>query len=334
MRGLAKKLLACCLSVAALMGMSACEGQVPKVARSSAPPVQQPDLTPKQEEAVRAKIGQVLDKANGSKDPSGLEERVTGPQLQIRSSELAIAKVTGQLNPKTTIPDKIAQTVIPGESGWPRSVFAVTTTTEDLQSNRLLVLTQDSARENYKLWGVARLFQKAELPKFPVETIAAQMGRPDDKGLKVTPAEAVNHYADLLQNPESSKFADDFAPDDFRKSMASLTDTVRRGMEANHGSQSQTFTPADGQIRVMRSSDGGDLAVAQINAVWTRQAGEGRQSLPASDSEKALFGDGHATSTMRVSYVIVVALYIPGSSSAEKIRAVGAEWQPVKVEAI
>ena len=58
-----------------------------------------------------------------------------------------------------TIPKDIAQTVIPMDDGWPRSVFTITTTTEDQQSKRLLVFDQESAQQNYKLMAMARLFE-------------------------------------------------------------------------------------------------------------------------------------------------------------------------------
>ena len=149
-----------------------------------------------------------------------------------------------------------------------------------------------------------------------------------------TPEKAVAEYADVLQNGSASKYASKFADDYFRQELAKLSQTVQEGMERNAGTQQQTFQAAAGQIKVMRSSDGGDLVVAQINSEWTRQAGEGRESQPASDSEKALFGNGTATSTMKVTYVNVVAMYVPPAGSHQKITAVGAERQPVKVEAL
>ena len=51
---------------------------------------------------------------------------------------------------------------------------------------------------------------------------------------------------------------------------------------------------------VMRAADGaGDLVVGRINGEWTRKAGDGRESQPASDDEKALFNSDKYTSTMR-----------------------------------
>lgn len=312
--------------------LAACEGQVPQVSTSTSSS-KAPDLTQKQEKAIRDKILDSLNKANEAKDPSLLESRVTGPQLQIRTSELKVAQATGALDAKTTIPSDIMQTVIPTDSGWPRSVFTITTTTSDQQSKRLLVLDQNSARENFKLWGVARLFPGAQLPKFQVPSIGSQMGQVNDSGLVATPAQAVQRYADLLQNGASSKYADEFGADYFRQDLGKLTETVQEGIAANNGTQQQVFSAQADGIKVMRSSDGGDLVVAQINSVWTRTAGEGRESLPASDAEKALFGMTTATSTIKASYVNVVAMYIPPAGSDAKIQAVGAERQPITVEA-
>ncbi|NEG55314.1 hypothetical protein GFD21_05935 [Bifidobacterium sp. SMA15] len=316
-----------------LVSLAACEGQVPKTSTADSAD-RTPDLTVAQEKKIRGSILDVIDAANQSKSTDGLAARLTGPQLEVRSSEIAIAQATGNLDAKATIPRKMTQTVIPVNDGWPRTVYTITTTTEDQQSKRLLVMTQDTARSNYKLWGVARLFQGAELPKFEVPKLGTEMGEAKDSKLVATPADAVDWYADLLNNGDNSKHKDKFADDLFRSDLAQLSATVQQGMEANKGTQEQTFSVPKDQIKIMRSTDGGDLVVARIDSEWTRQAGEGRESLPASDAEKALFGDGKATSTMKVTYVNVIAMYIPPAGSNAKITAVGAERQPVKVEAL
>lgn len=333
MRMAMTKTAAAVLCIGTLAGLSSCEGTLPK---PSAPvnARQTPDLTQAQEQRTRQRILSALDKANESRDVEGLDAILSGPALQIRTSELSIAKATVSLDPKTTIPEEITQTVIPTDAGWPRSLYAITTTTQDQQSKRLLVLRQDSARGNYKLWAVARLFQGAQLPKFAVPDHGAQMGDVADSGLVATPQQAVDRYADLLQNGDASKYAADFEDDYFRQELTQLAQTVQEGMERNHGSQQQSFAAVKDGLVVMRSSDGGDLVVAQIGSQWTRQAGEGRESQPASDAERALFAGGSATSTMRVTYVNVVALYIPPADSGGRIVAVGAERQPVKVEAL
>lgn len=330
---LLKTLTAVVLSAATMVGAAACGEQTPQPqgAQSS---TQTPDITEAQEKAIRKTTLNILDASDKAKNPDGLSARVTGPALEVRTSELSIAQATGAIDPKATIPKDIAQTIIPTQSGWPRSVFSITTTTQDQQSKRLLVMTQASPRSNYKLWGVVRLFQGAKLPEFAIPSIGASMGSADDSGLSLSPQQTVEDYADVLTHGQQSKFASKFGNDYFRDDLAKLSATVQEGMERNHGTQTQTFAPVNNQISVMRSTEGGDLVVAQINSEWTRTAGEGRESQPASDAERALFGQGKATGTMKVTYVNVLAFYVPPAKSGKKVVAVGAERQPIKVEAL
>ncbi|KFI69563.1 hypothetical protein [Bifidobacterium magnum] len=317
------------------VSVSACEGELPQPkSDTSSAASATPDLTEAQEKAMRESLLKTITEANNAKSTDVLPSVMSGPELQVRTSEIQIAQKTGQLDAKTEIPTDITQTVIPTDTGWPRSVFSITTTTQDQQSKRLLVFNQDSARSNYKLWAVARLFQGVKLPKFAIASIGSQMGTADDHGLTMTPKEAVERYADVLTHGADSKYAGDFADDYFRQDLSSLENTVAEAMKKNDGSQQQDFTPDLNQIRIMRSADGGDLVVAQINSVWTRTAGQGRESQPASDSEKALFGDGKPTSIMKVTYVNVIAMYVPPANSGQKVTAVGAERQPIKVEAV
>ena len=310
------KIAAAVLAVGLMIGMGGCEGQLPKASSSTSSSSAAPNLTAEQEKKIRTQILKTLDQYNQDRNTDELGTILSGPELTIRTSD--------NLDRKTTIPTDLAQTVISTESGWPRTVFSITTTTEDQQSKRLLVLKQDSAHQNYKLWGVARLFSGVKMPKFEIASLGSQQGTDKDSGLLMTPKEAVKEYADVLQHGANSKYASQFADDDLRTKLA---------MELNKGTQEQTFTPVDDAICVMRSSDGGDLVVAQINSEWTRSAGEGRESQPASDAEKALFGDGKATSIMKTTYVNVVALYIPKANTGKQVTAVGSERQPIKVEA-
>lgn len=326
---------ACASVVASAMcfTLCACEGQVPKAAEGSSVK-ELPDVTPIKEKDIRLRVLRSLEKANEEKNASNLAEYMSGPSALVRASELTIAAKTGKLDAKTTIPREVAQTIVPTNASWPRDLMTITTTTKDQQSKRLLVIRQDSARSNYKLWAVARLFPGVHLPKFPVPSIGASMGKANDSGLVMSPHAAAAAYADVLQRGESSKFAKYFANDYLRSKLSELSKTVQAGMERNKGSQEQVFTPVTNQISVMRASDGSDLVIARIDSVWTRKAGEGRESRPASDEEKALFGDSKATSTMRVTYVNVIAMVVPPAGSDAKIIPVGAERQPIKVEAL
>ncbi len=335
-RGMFRKTVSClsiCLVSTMTLSLTACNGQVPKPSEPHASK-EIPDVTLFKEKDIRLGILRNLEKASETRNISDLNRYLSGPALDIRASELTVAAATGNLDPKTTIPKAVAQSIVPVNSDWPRDVITITTTTKDQQSRRLLVIRQQRAKANYKLWAVARLFPGVHLPKFAVPSIGSVMGKVDDKGLIMTPKDAVSAYADVLQHGNNSKFAKNFDKDYLRSKLEELSKAVQEGLERNNGSQEQIFTPSENQISSMRASDGSELVVARIDSVWTRVAGSGRQSRPASDEEKALFGDSQAKGTIKVTYANVIALVIPPAGSNMKIMPVGAERQPIKVEAL
>lgn len=331
------RVAAAVVGVGMIFGLSACDTPVPQTDQKvsgSQSSTSVPNITEAQEKKIETRILESLSAADKAKSAENLSDTVEGPELAIRTSQLKVVKSTGKADSKMEIPRSIRQTVLPVATGWPRSVYTITTTTQDQQSERLLVLNQASARSNYKLWGLVRLFSGISLPKFPIPTIGTKIGTLNDSNLAASPEKALTMYADVLQNGSKSKSASQFKDDQFRDTLTDLTESVEKGVQANKGSQSQTFTADVNNAKIMRTADGGDLVVAQIDSVWQRSAGEGRESQPASDAEKALYGKKTYTSKMKVTYVNVVALYIPSASSKAKIQAVGAERQPTKVEAV
>lgn len=329
-------LLAACAMTTTL---AACEGMVPKTSTTAKQETttQQADLTVDQEAAIRGRIIKAVNEAGETKDASKLDGQVTGPQLDITNAQIAIASKTGNIDQRSEFPETTDQIVIPRTTGWPRMGLAMTTATTDGATPRLMAFTQTDALHNYRLWGSVRLFQGAELPSFAVPTTGSSVGTMGDGNLIATPKDAIAWYADVLKNGDKAEHADSFDADNdyLRKELDSLTDIVQKGVEQNKGTQEQDWTIPDGQARVMRAEDGSDLVIARIDSTWTRTAGEERQSLPASDTERALFGDAQATSGIRVTYVNLIAMVIPNKEAkGKKITIVGAERQPVKAEPV
>ncbi|WP_018143252.1 hypothetical protein [Alloscardovia criceti] len=329
LRQKATRLGAAAVSILAAISLSACM-PTPKTSQSSAAV---PVVTTEQEQTIRTKILAAINTADQNRDTQALEASMSGPALQVRQSQLTIAQKNNKLDSSATIPDTLSQSVVSTSQTWPRTLFAITTVTDQQQSQRLLVLDQSSAVSNYKIWGLVRLFSGVQMPKFTVATIGSEQGSSTTSDLLVTPAEAAQQYADVLENGTNSQYASSYADDSFRQQLITLTDSVQTAIAQNEGSQTQKYTADTDNIKVMRTADGGALAVIQITSVWTRTAGGNRKSLPASESEVALFGDATATSTLEVTYINEVALYIPAQGSSEQIRAVGAERQPIQVVA-
>lgn len=335
----AKKTAAAFLSICLLGSVAACSEPLPTVQTrmgqlTSNTQNVETAVTEDQEKTIRSRILEVVNEATANHDASKLASRVTGPELDVRTSEIAVYTATGNASDITELPADASQVNLPITTTWPRSIFTFTTTTSDQQSQRLLVMTQDSPHSNYKLWGVCPLFQNASMPAFSVD--GSQLGEADDDGLVATPKDALAQYADVLQNRDSSQYAAQFEDDQLRDSVKSVADKIQATFNSSGVtfSQEEVFSPDDAQIEVMRTADGGDLVVGRINSVWTRRLDSNRQALPASDAERALFGGATATSTIQVTYVNTVALYVPPADSSQQIRAVGAQRQPIQVAAV
>lgn len=332
-----RKAAAVCVAAALLGSMGACSEPLPTVqSETTATPavtVQLP-VTEDQEKQIRARILDVVNSATENKDASQLSSRVSGPELDIRTSEIAVYAFTGNADDAIELPSEASQINLPITTSWPRSIFTITTTTSDQQSQRLLVMTQDSAHSDYKLWGVCPLFQNVQMPAFSVD--GNLLGGADDTGFVLAPKDALTQYADVLQNGDSSASSSLFEDDQLRQNISSVSSKIQQTFDDTgvQFSQTEEFTADDSQIQVMHTADGGELVVGRIDSVWTRSLDQNRQALPASDAEKALFGATEATNSIKVTYVNTVALYVPAADSGQQIRAVGAQRQPVKAEAV
>lgn len=345
-----RKILIALLAASSTLGLAAC-GSVPEPKKTNLSNTTVITLT--QEERIRRRVIRNVLSLDEDRDVEGLKQYVQGPELAVRTSQLTVAKATETLDQTAAIPTGVQQIMIPTESSWPRSFFSITTTTADQQSGRLLVFSQDSARENYKLWGLVRLFSGAQLPTFRQQTPATKTsdeyndpnhtGTATQGGLVMTPAKAVTAYADVLQKGTASTYSSRFATDSLRTELTKLTNTISDGVKKNGGTQEQTFTFNKKAIKVLVTATSsknkgaklGALVIAQIDSSWTRTAGKDRTSLPISDAEKALFGIQEGKQSVVANYINVVALYVPYASqgSQAKIECVGAERVPVSVTA-
>ena len=81
-------------------------------------------------------------------------------------------------------------------------------------------------RQNYKLWAVARLLEDVSLPGFAPAKQGNVMGDANDSNLVMTPKQAVQRYADVLQNNTNSKYAGSFEDDQFRQSLVKQQEAV------------------------------------------------------------------------------------------------------------
>ena len=90
------------LALGMVVGMCGCEGQLPQPKTTQRQDA--PNLTAKQEKTIRTNILKTLDQCNNDRNIDALGSILEGPELEIRTSELHVAQVTGNLDRKTAIP--------------------------------------------------------------------------------------------------------------------------------------------------------------------------------------------------------------------------------------
>lgn len=318
--------LAVAAAAAGTLLLAGCAAPLPTAEPEATPASPQPVLDDGQETAVLEDVGAVLAAAGEENDPKGLKARVTGPALTIRTSQLEVAKERGDADLVTELPSEVQQVVIPTTQTWPRTSYAVSVQPESMQSPRLTVYEQATARKPYKLWGWVRLFPNTTLPSFAAPEIGSEAVAPDDDTLLVSPTDAIAQYADVLNLGSRSSFADTFPDDSFRALLAERSKLWRDALKPAAGKYSLKFTPdEDDAVRAVRTADGGALVVGTLTSRETMTAEEGAVVPPSTETEKALFGDEDASNVLKVGYDDVVAIYVPPADSGEQVLVLGTE---------
>lgn len=304
--------------------LAGCAEPLPTPSPEPAPVMAPPVIDAVQESAILAGVGTVLEETEGELDADALSKRLSGPALTIRKSEIAVAKSLKSTDLMTVIPTEVEGIIVPTTLDWPRTAFAVSVQPE-LQTQRLLVLQQSSARAQYKLWAWVKLFPQIELKSFATSLTGSPEFAPDAPGLVMTPQEAVTNYADLLNEGKKSDFYEDFAPDRFREEIAKNNKLQNEALKAADGKQTMKFTPVDSAVYALGSVEGGALVVGELSATEDRIAEEGAQLSASTPVEQALTKKLDITNSMTIGFTTVVAIYIPPAGSTEAVTVVGVD---------
>lgn len=306
------------------LALTGCAAEPP--APNPDPQASGPVLTEDQDTHVLGEVSSVLQAASESNDPAQLEPRLTGPALAIRKSQLEVAKERGNADLVTDIPGEYQQLIVPTNDTWPRTSFAITVQTEELQTPRLLALDQASPRDPYKLWGWVQLASGITMPAFADAELGSENLAADDGSLLVSPQDVVNQYADLLTTGRGSAFKDTFEDDAFRQLLGSFAQTQKETLDQPNvdGTYTIKVTPTEGQdIKAVRTADGGAMVMAALTVTETMTAVEGAKLTPPTRSGKALLGDEEPTNKLVDGYSDMVALYVPPKDADAQVKLLG-----------
>ncbi|RMI02393.1 hypothetical protein [Cellulomonas triticagri] len=318
-----RRLAATAAAAVVALGLAACATPVPEPQPDAAPAVPPPALSVAQSTRVLDQVGEVLAAGDAALDPAGLDARLTGPALAIRSSEYTRAQATGGERPPVTLPTTAQTTIVPDTDTWPRTQMVVTEQPADLQAPLLMVLEQAGPREPYRLWGWARLGPSVQMPLTADPTVGSEPVAADDTSLLLSPQEAVAQYADVLTNGDASAAAATFPPDFFRTALTEARNQTAASLQAV-ATVTETVAPEADQVTALRTADGGAIVVGQLTTVTTVALSQG--SITLNDPfDAALAGKDSVTSNLVRTWTDVVALYVPPAGGGEQVQVLAAE---------
>ena len=313
------------LSTALLSGCVA-EYQNPILSPSplASPETLTPALTRDQVGEILADISEVVRVADENNDRESLETRVTGPALEMR--RFAYNLISRLEDPEASI-DPIAAAPIqlflpPATESWPRNVMVVTGD----QQLQMLVLRQESPREQYKLYHYMSLLPGTEFPDVASELTGANSLKPDNRFLMVSPSLLGEAIGDLLNNGAESLWVDLVDPkNDYIKDVAS----VQRGLAETLSNANLDFQhkQTDDPMVLLSSLDGGALVGIYMVDTYTIIPKEPGDAVAIAGDEAVLLGTSGSATGIETRYGAMLLFHIPAAGGEARVRLLGATQQ-------
>ena len=143
---------------------------------------------------------------------------------------------------------------------FPRTALTVTQTDTTNTVPYLLTLTQESPRDDYELWGWARLFAGVEVPSTTTASVGSEQVDVQSTGLVKTPQEVLEAYIDALNAPDGENGAL-FADDPVRQSVAA----ARATDVAAAGEVSVSASAGTDGFKGLRTTEGGAIVTTTLS---------------------------------------------------------------------
>jgi len=288
---------------------------------SEAPEDSYPVLLQPQLERILESVVGAVEEGDKSKDAGKLEDRVGGNALELRKANYALQAKGADIDaPVPLAASPVRSAAVTTTPEWPRTTMAVTWV-KDAKVPQVLVLRQDSARDNYKLVSGPSALPGSSFPGIAVGDTSVRT-LPLDAELSHTPKDAVQAVADYLSDANSD--AKDKVQDNvFISSMHKAQDDLK---EANKNANIKfTRSVDEGQTVALSTPDGGALVSAYVTSTVTSTPKEEGGTIQLDVLSHASAGKGSTDKGVDVVYGEPMVLYVPASGSQDKISMLAAD---------
>ncbi|MFB9375403.1 hypothetical protein ACFFKU_05665 [Kineococcus gynurae] len=317
------------LALALGLPLAGC-AQLPTVSTPPAPERVLPVVAPAQAARITTDAVAGLQSADPVADPTAAAERLTGPELDLRTAAARIAAAGGTPAATGGADDfDPVSSLLPRQEDWPRWFVVVTGAGAD-EKPSFALLTSESARTPYKVWATPSLLPGVSLPTTDAPSAGADVVAPDeDTNLVASPQQVAERYVDVLLRDTESEFVEQFAEDAFRSGVEEAVQRDTASLQAQGGRFEQTRELLPDSVRAVRTRDGGAIAFAAMRWSTTQSGPAGGRAGTLDAATAALAGREQARSVTVVRDE-VVAFAIPAQGT---VRVLAAQSGPVSAEA-
>ena len=306
------------------LALAGCSGpELPEPQPDEAPESPGGVISDDQLNSILERISSTVSSADKKKDTKALKERATGPFLKQRKAAYDIKKKDKEFKlPPALATQSVKVNFTSATDTWPRVTSAVTYD-EKTKQTQVLVLSQKSPRDNYKVWAQAVMLGGSEFPSVNDSRQGSELLPPDADGLAMTPADAVNTYIDILKNGGKAKNAKSFEDDPFRKQTA---DGQRKAAEAlKDGNADVKFDYKRGdELVAQKVADGSAMVVGSAvqKVTYSPEKVEDRKGqLTIDKPQSEIVGKTETDQDLTTEYRQVYAFIVPKGKG--KARLIG-----------
>ncbi|MFT4245698.1 MAG: hypothetical protein QM571_04145 [Micrococcaceae bacterium] len=283
-------------------------------------------VTPDQLQRILSNIAKTAKAGDDAKDASKLSTRFTGPALDMRTGNYIVRKSVSNYTPSASIGSASVMAQVVGKAGadFPRKMIVVSKADNQLVPQALL-LSQNSARENYKVNMTAQLLPGSTFPQPLDLNYAADMLQPTADGFKMKPQDALNQYGDVLKNNGGGKYATNFTDNQYLQQVKEFQATTTSNMKKAGSTAVYSHVSQPNQTVVMKTSKNSALVFGYYKyKVVLTPADGGSINLPA-EWQAMANGQEESATPVTVTYGETILMNVSDKNSNDKISIIGAD---------
>ncbi|MFD1715906.1 hypothetical protein ACFSBZ_15640 [Amnibacterium flavum] len=274
-------------------------------------------VTQSQVERIVSTVSAVATEADESRNADLLKTRFTGPALQVREANYAIRGADGSVPAPDAIPASPLSLDLPeATETWPRRVLAVVGDGADTTPPTVLVLVQQTPRDNYMVTYAMRLQADTEFPAVAPPTVGAPVVAPDNRLLSIQPDLLGPEFADLLLKGQESEFYSVFAekPDGLRTQVGVDYKNAKKAAFPSTATIEFSNAPGTGPVIAFASNESGAIVATDIIDRETARPVEEGATIDPTGQVKALSGITSTEKGVESSYGYQLLFYVPPST--------------------